>query len=701
MKKFLSLLLIVVCLFNVVACVQDTSQNDIIPPNANDETNHTSTTSVCTHIWLDATCTTPKFCLLCAATEGEALGHNMLEATCTAPATCQNGCGLTESEALGHSGDFTVIGTPSEGNTWQKTRVCSICTETETVEIVSELSIPTEFTDPIYPTAMGTGGSTVKFVDGGKAQFTVVSAAPEYDTLAQSLSIALRTKLGPTFNYKASAQASTVTGKKIVVGKNPSTILPNSSDLSYLGLLCYYGGSSIHITGYNAETVAASIDRFLSMDFSPYISTGTDGKKLVSIPSNVFAFLVNPTNYIYSNPTLLGKPLSEYTIIVSDTMSATERFCVNQLIDEIGRYTGVYLSTKSESMATGSYEIVFGKSSFATSQALYANLGENEYAIKTENTCIYIASSHYSIDKATRNALHMLYFGNTAEAVNMKINPSVDPAKRIEKSDDTDVRVMSSNIVCPADKNGILEIATPYGITWQERIALVTREFMLYLPDFIGLQEIQNGTVNGIPADVFTEILNNVSDEYAFVVYDQMKDNPGAYWNPILYRKTVWQIEAQDVLYPDNFDNDMHRWQWVLFSKIEDPTQKYILLNLHNPTRTNLNYQLAAAETVNAKILELKELYPDIPIILTGDFNTEEGTETYNTTIANTDIRTTASLTDNINEAAKIDHVMASTDLLEVIAYRKINDDYMVMTSDHRPIFADLSLKKNLIPPIS
>ena len=238
---------------------------------------------------------------------------------------------------------------------------------------------------------------------------------------------------------------------------------------------------------------------------------------------------------------------------------------------------------------------------------------------------------------------------------------------------------------------------------------------MLYLPDFVGMQEIQNGTVNGIPADMFTEILNNVSSEYAFVVYDQMKDNPGAYWNPILYRKTVWQIEAQDVLYPGDFDNAMHRWQWALFSKIDDPTQKYIVLNLHNPTRSgNLPGQLAAADIVNAKILELKELYPDIPIILTGDFNTELDTETYQRTIANTDVRCAYVQTDDCKDLGDltgtetsstkdnvIDHIMVSTDLLNVIACRKINGDYMELTSDHRPIFADLSLKKNLSPSIS
>ena len=53
------------------------------------------------HTLADATCTAPKTCTVCGATEGEALGHSFADATCTAPKTCA--CGATEGEALGHT----------------------------------------------------------------------------------------------------------------------------------------------------------------------------------------------------------------------------------------------------------------------------------------------------------------------------------------------------------------------------------------------------------------------------------------------------------------------------------------------------------------------------------------------------------------------------------------------------------------------
>ncbi len=42
----------------------------------------------CNHVWADATCTEPKTCILCEATEGEALGHTGGAPTCTSLGVC-------------------------------------------------------------------------------------------------------------------------------------------------------------------------------------------------------------------------------------------------------------------------------------------------------------------------------------------------------------------------------------------------------------------------------------------------------------------------------------------------------------------------------------------------------------------------------------------------------------------------------------
>ena len=56
----------------------------------------------CEHAYRDATCTAPKTCRLCGATDGAPLGHSYKVATCTSPKTCKR-CSYTKGVALGHS----------------------------------------------------------------------------------------------------------------------------------------------------------------------------------------------------------------------------------------------------------------------------------------------------------------------------------------------------------------------------------------------------------------------------------------------------------------------------------------------------------------------------------------------------------------------------------------------------------------------
>ena len=92
-------------------------------------------TGCCFHSeWQAATCTTPKTCVECGETEGEALGHSWADATCTAPKTCAV-CNLTEGQALGHTWVDATTEAP---------KTCTVCAATEGERII---------TDPRFTTA--------------------------------------------------------------------------------------------------------------------------------------------------------------------------------------------------------------------------------------------------------------------------------------------------------------------------------------------------------------------------------------------------------------------------------------------------------------------------------------------------------------------------------------------------------------------
>ena len=81
----------------------------------------------CKHEWVAASCTAPRHCPLCGATEGGPLAHTWTAATCTAPKTCAV-CGVTEGDPLGHTpGDWERADSAVLGG--KEVRKCTVCNE--------------------------------------------------------------------------------------------------------------------------------------------------------------------------------------------------------------------------------------------------------------------------------------------------------------------------------------------------------------------------------------------------------------------------------------------------------------------------------------------------------------------------------------------------------------------------------------------
>jgi hypothetical protein len=115
------------------------------------------------HTWEDATCTAPKTCETCGATEGAPTGHHYVDGTCTgcgagepttpceheyAGATCEAQgfcihCGEQGGE-LGdhHWSEFVVTTPPTATEKGESTSTCTICGETKTEEIPATGEVP-------------------------------------------------------------------------------------------------------------------------------------------------------------------------------------------------------------------------------------------------------------------------------------------------------------------------------------------------------------------------------------------------------------------------------------------------------------------------------------------------------------------------------------------------------------------------------
>ncbi len=166
MKKVLSLFLVCVMLLTLAACGKDEPKNSEPDPTATNSTETTTnsteetvettqastnastaapgqtttdrnetpdkptetpnkptenTPAACSHSWNAATCSKPKTCSKCGATEGSTGAHDWSAATCKAPKTCKN-CKVTEGALAAHSWKDASYTAP---------KTCSVCGATE------------------------------------------------------------------------------------------------------------------------------------------------------------------------------------------------------------------------------------------------------------------------------------------------------------------------------------------------------------------------------------------------------------------------------------------------------------------------------------------------------------------------------------------------------------------------------------------
>lgn len=123
MKKLITLLtfsILIVALCAFLGSCNDECEH-VYDNDCDIECNECGETRDTLHIMTDATCTTPRHCTVCGATEGEALGHKWQAATCIEPAIC-GVCGETEGAAAEHDwADATCIAP----------KTCRVCGETE------------------------------------------------------------------------------------------------------------------------------------------------------------------------------------------------------------------------------------------------------------------------------------------------------------------------------------------------------------------------------------------------------------------------------------------------------------------------------------------------------------------------------------------------------------------------------------------
>ena len=254
-----------------------------------------------------------------------------------------------------------------------------------------------------------------------------------------------------------------------------------------------------------------------------------------------------------------------------------------------------------------------------------------------------------------------------------------------------DVTVMSYNVYIAGAGKKSPENRTP----------LVVKTISEQAPDSFGLQEADIDWINRI---------SSALPEYAWVGKGRDDGAEGGEFSPVFYLKdkynlidsgTFWLSETPDT--PSKGWDAMYKrvCTWAVLE--EKTTGKcYVHMNAH------MDHIGTVARENGAKLIAEKAAAFEIPVVLTGDFNTEEGTDAYSTIVSAgfMDTKYVAEETMSVGtyhnfgmknvekeSASPIDFIFVSYAKASVESYKvlvgKVDGAY---SSDHYPVVSEMKL---------
>ncbi|RRU13186.1 endonuclease/exonuclease/phosphatase family protein [Stenotrophomonas sp. 278] len=252
------------------------------------------------------------------------------------------------------------------------------------------------------------------------------------------------------------------------------------------------------------------------------------------------------------------------------------------------------------------------------------------------------------------------------------------------------LRVMSFNVRTPVD--------TEPGRRWVDRRDAMVNLLRAQRPAVVGTQELVQQQ-----AEYLTTQLPDYrwfgqgrrggeGDEHMGVFYDSTRLK-------VVESGDFWLSDTPEVPGSITWGNLYPRMvTWALFERVSD-RRRFYLLNTHLPYRDD--DEPRRVQGAKAIVARLQQLHAGVPVVITGDFNSEPGSGTYATF--------TAVLGDARRQAAKVEgprltfHNFSGTPTTEldwilvrgmkVLRFATLDDKPGgVLPSDHFPVVADVEL---------
>ena len=512
----------------------------------------------------------------------------------------------------------------------------------------------------------------IRLVENGEARFYIVCEdMKSYGNIVDYISSDLREKSGVSFKTMPGEDPS-LGLHMIYVGGNYAELFPQAEiKLSYKGYAAVYEGGNIYLCGNTATEIKSAASKLCSqISAKEYVKTDENGLTDMEIPTSLM-FVYNP-GYTVKDPTILSAHISEYQIVIPKNGGYLAEYQAQLISKRLAEDTGFILNIVTDDHSAKDREIILGNTS---RKSLSMPDDPYAYSLKGEGGNLYLSFGSGNAFSGIIDNLKNLFC--TAD---IDISGTVDKSACIERSSD-EIRIMTSNV---------LDTKTEH--SYALRTEIFVDLYLTYMPDFIGLQEASN----------FKKALSEKMSAY-YTLIDQ-----NGHHIPILYRKDIWKPsvnEDDEVIKSFERFGNMWGYEWVMFERIDDPTVKVIVMNLHFHNGNAMWSDLREGEMakVNAEVKRLEALYSDIPMFVTGDYNTHQKSaptadgrkDTFADIIDGTKLQTGAALTEDRTSDWEyvIDNICTNSELVDVVRHKTVNYTVMQISSDHRPYFIDVKLK--------
>lgn len=432
-------------------------------------------------------------------------------------------------------------------------------------------------------------------------------------------------------------------------------------------------GKKIVICGGEDEKTVEAINHF-----ADNVIKACDGKQESMFYSGAMDYM-KKGSYGMDSLKIDGREISEYVIVYPAAASKYEQIQAQRFADLIREASGYKLRIRSDEsiFAESANEIRIGATNRDAGIIADLALSENGYYIgkADDGAMLMVGKDVNGLLGAVDKVVSMVNGGGKEVNIDLSDEIKATSASR-------ELTIMTYNVLC--DKVN--------SVRYQNVISDVLKQ----MPDSVGFQEV-TGADNS--TNWMQHLKDGLGDTYACVGVqrgDGGNANRGEY-SCIFYRKdlytlkdsgTKWLSDTPDVI--SKYDESgYHRiMTWAKLERKSDGAQ-FVHVNTHLAHEGD---DIAATKQAKVLVNLVSEMFKNIPVLITGDFNSDTGDKPYNAIVEKyIDSKKVAPTTESTgtfkNTEIEMDIIFIN-DMVYAMKYDVIKDRAYAegVTSDHYPV---------------